>query len=117
MLNNEDKNDSETSDTPQDSLFKINSNYNSLELNKMIKSSTNIFTHFSPLFAQTMTSFTKGKNILFFNSKSKKNIFLNNFKTFLNIKNQKYFILFKIMKIFQNIKSQKYLILLIIIKI
>ena len=105
MLNNEDKNDSETSDTPQDSLFKINSNYNSLELNKMIKSSTNIFTHFSPLFAQTMTSFTKGKNILFFNSKSKKNIFLNNFIPYENYENISKHQKSKIFHSFQNYEN------------
>ena len=79
MKNNEDKNDSEIIfDTPQDSLFTINSHYNSLEINKMIKSSTNIFGNFSPLFTQTMTSFKNGKNNLIFNSKSKKNVFLKN---------------------------------------
>ena len=54
--------ETDTIDIPQESLFTINSNYNTAEINKVIKSSTNLFSHISPLFTQTMTSFRNDKN-------------------------------------------------------
>ena len=48
--------------TPQNNLFTINTNYNSTEINKVMKSSTNIFTHLSPLLTETLTSFSIHKN-------------------------------------------------------
>ena len=47
---------------PQNNLFTINTNYNSTEINKVMKSSTNIFTHLSPLLTETLTSFSIHKN-------------------------------------------------------
>ena len=46
---------------PQNNLFTINTNYNSSEINKVMKSSTNIFTHLSPLLTETLTSFSNPK--------------------------------------------------------
>ena len=51
---------------PKNTLFTINKNYNTTEVNKMMKSSKNIFTHISPLLTKTLTSFTnksKGYNL------------------------------------------------------
>jgi hypothetical protein len=51
---------------PKNTLFTINKNYNTTEVNKMMKSSKNIFTHISPLLTETLTSFTnksKGYNL------------------------------------------------------
>ena len=59
--------------TPQNNLFTINTNYNSTEINKVMKSSTNIFTHLSPLLTETLTSFSIHKN-----NKSLKSIIPNN---------------------------------------
>ena len=42
---------------PKNSLFTINKNYNTTEVNKIMKSSRNIFTHLSPLLTETLTSF------------------------------------------------------------
>ncbi len=73
--------ETDTIDIPQQSLFTINSNYNTAEINKVIKSSTNLFSHISPLFTQTMTSFRNDKNKFFTsntNSKSKKNLEMRN---------------------------------------
>ena len=58
---------------PQNNLFTINTNYNSTEINKVMKSSTNIFTHLSPLLTETLTSFSIHKN-----NKSLKTIIPNN---------------------------------------
>ena len=86
MNENEEINESDLIDAQKESLFTINSNYNTLEVNKMMKSSTNLFSHLSPLFTKTMTSFKKQKNILENkNSKSKtKIIFRNYLPTFEN---------------------------------
>ena len=81
---NEDEENNESEDdfdeeAPQESLFSMNSNYNTLEMNKVMKSSTNLFSHLSPLFTKTMTSFEKKKNKLILDdpsTKSKKNIIL-----------------------------------------
>ena len=43
-------------------LFTINTNYNSSEINKVMKSSTNIFSYLSPLLTETLTSFRKTRN-------------------------------------------------------
>ena len=78
----EDSNESDLIEPPQESLFSLNSNFNSLEINKMMKSSTNLFSHLSPLFTKTMTSFHKEKNQLHLenrNSKSKKHLILNHY--------------------------------------
>jgi len=45
----------------KNNLFTINTNYNSSEINKVMKSSTNIFTHLSPLLTETLTSFSNPK--------------------------------------------------------
>ena len=45
----------------KNNLFTINTNYNSSEINKVMKSSTNIFTHLSPLLTETLTSFFNPK--------------------------------------------------------
>ena len=86
MNENEEINESDLIDAQKESLFTINSNYHTLEVNKMMKSSTNLFSHLSPLFTKTMTSFKKQKNILENkNSKSKtKIIFRNYLPTFEN---------------------------------
>ena len=78
---NSEKDESETNDQNKQSLFSLNSNYNSLEINKMMKSSTNLFSHLSPLFTKTMTSFRNEKNKLFLqkiNAKSIKNLMMRN---------------------------------------
>ena len=78
---NENLEEIDKEDPPQQSLFTINSNYNSAEINKMMKSSTDLFSHLSPLFAQTMTSFRNDRNKLFIqkvNAKSKKNLIIRN---------------------------------------
>ena len=54
--------DEDDLEVPQKSLFTINTNYNSSEVNKMMKTSTNLFSHLSPLFSKTLTSFKKDKN-------------------------------------------------------
>ena len=82
MNENEENNESEIYDGSQKSLFTMYSNYNTLEINKMMKSTTNLFSHLSPLFTKTMTSFEKEKNKLILenhNSKSKKNLILRNY--------------------------------------
>ena len=88
MNENEYINESDRSHFPKNSLFTINSNYNSSEINKMMKSSTNLFSHLSPLFTKTMTSFKKENNKLFLqniNANSKKNLILRNCIPFENI--------------------------------
>ena len=78
----EEQNESDMADAHQDTLFTINSNYNSSEINKMMKSSTNLFSHLSPLFTKTMTSFKDVKNKLFLekiNAESKKNLLVRNY--------------------------------------
>lgn len=73
--------DSDKIKLEKETLFALNSNYNSLEINKIMKSSKNLFSHLSPLFTKTMTSFRKEKNKLLLqniNAKSKKNIILRN---------------------------------------
>ena len=45
-------------------LFNINTNYNSAEINKVMKSSTNIFSQLSPLLTETLTSFNKNNHRL-----------------------------------------------------
>ena len=47
---------------PKNNLFTINTNYNSSEINKVMKSSTNIFSHLSPLLTETLTSFPNQKS-------------------------------------------------------
>lgn len=100
-------NESELNDQNKQTLFTLNSNYNSLEINKMMKSSTNLFSYLSPLLTKTMTSFKKENNKLFEQkkyAKSKKNLVLRNFpfqnmlkikkstklKTQTNCKNKKF---------------------------
>ena len=46
----------------QNKLFTINTNYHTAEINKVMKSSTNIFTHLSPLLTETLTSFTNQRS-------------------------------------------------------
>ena len=86
MNNNEENDESEIFDAPQDSLFTINSNYNTSEINKIMKSSKNIFSHLSPLFTKTLTSFRNEKNKLNNKySKTNKNIVLTNCYPYENI--------------------------------
>ena len=47
---------------PQNNLFTINTNYNSAEINKVMKSSKNIFIQLSPLLTETLTSFMNSKS-------------------------------------------------------
>ena len=49
---------------PKNTLFTINKNYNTTEVNKMMKSSKNIFTHISPLLTETLTSFSKKVKVI-----------------------------------------------------
>ena len=61
IFENDDDNfnevESEDIDVPQQELFTIKSNYNSSEVNKIMKSSTKLFSDISPLFTETLTSF------------------------------------------------------------
>ena len=91
---NEDENMNETDRVkmPHNLLFSINSNYNSLEINKMMNSSKNLFSHLSPLFTKTLTSFKNDKNKLSsqnINAYSKKNLVLRNCSQLNNISNPK----------------------------
>ena len=65
IFENDDDNfnevESEDIDVPQQELFTIKSNYNSSEVNKIMKSSTKLFSDISPLFTETLTSFKKNK--------------------------------------------------------
>ena len=102
-------NDSEINDQNKETLFTLNPNYNSLEINKMMKSSTNLFSYLSPLLTKTMTSFKNEKNKFFEQkkiAKSRKNLILRNFpfQDMLNIKKSK-----KI-KTQTNFKSKKYIL-------
>ena len=76
---------------PNNLLFSINSNYNTLEISKMMNSSKNLFSHLSPLFTKTMTSFKKEKNKLLQkgSTNSKRNLVLRNCSPLNNILNQK----------------------------
>ena len=91
---NEDENMNETDRVkmPHNLLFSINSNHNSLEINKMMNSSKNLFSHLSPLFTKTLTSFKNDKNKLSsqnINAYSKKNLVLRNCSQLNNISNPK----------------------------
>ena len=73
---------------PKSELFSINTNYNSSEINKVMKSSTNIFTHLSPLLTETLTSFNKPKIPRNFNTISVSNMKKKIFKRNKNSKNK-----------------------------
>ena len=61
MKNNE-SNEYENESIYKNNIFGINTNYNTAEINKVMKSSKNIFTHLSPLLTETLTSFPKQLN-------------------------------------------------------
>lgn len=61
MKNNESK-EYENESMNKNSIFGINTNYNTAEINKVMKSSKNIFTHLSPLLTETLSSFPKHSN-------------------------------------------------------
>ena len=56
MKTNDDSEYEQESMPKNNKLFTINTNYNSSEINKLMKSSTNIFTHLSPLLTETLTT-------------------------------------------------------------
>ena len=61
MKKNESK-EYENDSIYKNNIFGINTNYNTAEINKVMKSSKNIFTHLSPLLTETLTSFSKQGN-------------------------------------------------------
>ena len=103
MHNNENTNKKSVS-LSKNNLFSINSNYNSAEINKVMKSSTNIFTHLSPLLTETLTSFNKPKNEHNFNTINITNVKKKIFKR--NEKSKKSLIYLKTHNNFHNINNE-----------
>ena len=81
MKTNDDSEYEQESMPKNNKLFTINTNYNSSEINKVMKSSTNIFTHLSPLLTETLTTFKNNNNRF-------KSITSNNVKSLLALRNK-----------------------------
>ena len=115
MNEDENMNESDRIKMPHNLLFSINSNYNSLEINQMMNSSKNLFSHLSPLFTKTLTSFKNDKNKLSsqnINAYSKKNLVLRNCSQLNNISNPKLlnYNSHKFLKTQNNFKNKHFLL-------
>ena len=81
MITNDDSEYEQETLPKNNKLFTINTNYNSSEINKVMKSSTNIFTHLSPLLTEALTTFKANNNHF-------KSITSNNVKSLLALRNK-----------------------------
>ena len=86
MKNNDDSEYEQETMLKNNMLFSFNTNYNSAEINKVMKSTTNIFTHLSPLLTETLTSFTKNTNhFKTITSEHEKNLFITRNKNSIRL--------------------------------